>query len=122
MASSPCGKERLAVTRPGLRCLRDAEHQLIRRPRGAESENNFTESGRTMSYLERIFSRPAKLPSLADNVVQLARLTQDEVAGNRRVAMALAKDQVMSAKLLRLANAASYGSRGKVESLEQALT
>lgn len=75
-----------------------------------------------MSYLERIFSRPAKLPSLADNVVQLARLTQDEVAGNRRVAMALAKDQVMSAKLLRLANAASYGSRGKVESLEQALT
>jgi HD-like signal output (HDOD) protein len=75
-----------------------------------------------MSYLERIFSRPAKLPSLADNVVQLARLTQDEVAGNRRVAMALARDQVMSAKLLRLANAASYGSRGKVDSLEQALT
>ena len=74
-----------------------------------------------MSYLEKVFSKPAQLPTLPANVVELARLTQDEDAGARHVARTLGKDQTMSAKLLRLANAASYGAGGKVESLEQAI-
>lgn len=74
-----------------------------------------------MSYVEKVFGRPAQLPSLGDVVVELSKLTEDEDAGARRLAIALGKDQAMSAKLLRLANSASYGSRGKVDTIDRAI-
>lgn len=74
-----------------------------------------------MSDLSRVFSQAARLPQLPEVVLELDRLTRSDSSDTRQIAAVIAKDQVVAAKVMRLANSAFYGSKGNVGTLEHAV-
>ncbi|MBK9516151.1 MAG: HDOD domain-containing protein [Anaeromyxobacter sp.] len=68
----------------------------------------------------RILSSP-DLPSLPAVALRVLELCQEDEVNLAAIAAAVAPDPAISAKLLRLANSASFATRGKVASLSRAV-
>lgn len=74
-----------------------------------------------MSDLNRVFGQATRLPHLPEVVLELDRVTRSDGSDMRQIADVIAKDQVVAAKALRLANSAFYGSKGSVGTIEHAI-
>jgi putative nucleotidyltransferase with HDIG domain len=72
--------------------------------------------------LETLIAAIQDLPSLPAIVLELMRNLDDEEAGTHLLADKIAKDQALSAKVLRLANSSFYGMQRKVTTIQQAIT
>jgi HD-like signal output (HDOD) protein len=71
--------------------------------------------------LSRIFNGATKLPSVPKLVQELIESFQDEDAKIDDIAEKLAKDPVLTAKMLRMANSAQFGGRRKIASVNDAV-
>ena len=66
---------------------------------------------------DRVLKGVRNLPSLPTVVIELLQSMDNEDADTRQLAGKLARDQALSAKVLRVANSSFYGLRGKVDSI-----
>jgi HD-like signal output (HDOD) protein len=69
---------------------------------------------------ERVASCPA-LPTLPAVALEVLRLCQEDEVDLARIADAVRQDPAIAAKLLRIANSASFATRGKVTTLTRAI-
>jgi putative nucleotidyltransferase with HDIG domain len=76
----------------------------------------------TKLALDELIAAIQDLPSLPVVVLELMRNLDDEEAGTHLLADKIARDQALSAKVLRLANSSFYGMQRKVTSIQQAIT
>ena len=74
-----------------------------------------------MSDLSQFFAN-VKLPVISDVAHTLIKTLDDEDASSKAVAAIIARDPALTAKLLRLANSARFGSSRGVNSLDDAIT
>ena len=72
--------------------------------------------------LDKLIASIQDLPSLPAVVLELMHKLDDEDAGMRLLADKIAKDQALSAKVLRLANSSFYGMQSKVSTIQQSIT
>lgn len=75
-----------------------------------------------MSNLERIFKRPAALPTISTVVLDLYEMTKDSAVPLSSIVKNISADQVLAAKVLRTANSAYFGRSGSVSRLEDAIS
>jgi len=75
----------------------------------------------TNSQLETLVRQVRDLPALPTAVTQVLRLTEDPKAGAAEVARALASDQALAARSLKLANSAYYGVSRRVATISEAV-
>lgn len=75
-----------------------------------------------MTPLEKIFSQTQVLPTIPKVVHELIQSLNDEDADIGKLARSVSQDQVISARVLRLANSSYYGSSRKVASIDDAVT
>ena len=75
-----------------------------------------------MSNLERIFKRPAALPTIPAVVLDLYEMTKDSAVPLASIVKNISADQVLAAKVLRTANSAYFGRSGSVSRLEDAIS
>ena len=71
--------------------------------------------------LEGLIHQVRDLPALPAAVVRVMQLTDDPKAGMTDVARALASDQALAARVLKLANSAFYGSRRRISTVSEAV-
>jgi len=71
--------------------------------------------------LETLIRRVRDLPALPAAVVRVMQLTADPKAGMPDVARALASDQALAARVLKLANSAFYGSSRRISTVSEAV-
>ena len=64
----------------------------------------------------------ANLPTLPDVVLRINEIMDDPTAGSRQVGAEIAKDQVLSAKVLKLVNSGLYGFAKPISSIPHAVT
>ena len=76
----------------------------------------------TMRNLERIFKRPAALPTISTVVLDLYEITKDSAVPLSSIVKNISADQVLAAKVLRTANSAYFGRSGSVSRLEDAIS
>ena len=74
-----------------------------------------------MSNLDKIFNRPAALPTISKVVLELLEMLNDPDTPTTAIVRAIRKDQVLAAKVLRVANSSFYGRSGEVSSLDVAI-
>ncbi len=74
------------------------------------------------SGLETLVRQVRDLPALPAAVVRVMQLTDDPKAGTADVARAMASDQALAARVLRLANSAFYGSSRRISTVSEAVT
>ncbi|OON62818.1 histidine kinase [Massilia sp. KIM] len=67
------------------------------------------------------FFHDLKLPTISQVAHSLIATLDDEDASARSVAAIIARDPALTAKLMRLANSARFGSRGHVATLDEAI-
>lgn len=72
--------------------------------------------------LEALFDHPQALPSAPGVVQELINSFADEDVSTNEIARKIAADQVLSAKLLRLANSAHYHVSRSIGTVDQAVT
>jgi HD-like signal output (HDOD) protein len=72
--------------------------------------------------LEALFDQPQALPSAPGVVQELINSFADEDVSTNEIARKIAADQVLSAKLLRLANSAHYHSSRSIGTVDHAVT
>jgi putative nucleotidyltransferase with HDIG domain len=72
-------------------------------------------------YLEKKVSDLANLPTLPSVVGHVSRLVEDETSSADDIGEIISKDQVLSAKILRLVNSPVYGFPGRISSITHAL-
>jgi putative nucleotidyltransferase with HDIG domain len=70
---------------------------------------------------KRRVRRLKNLPTLPDIVVKITKLMENPDTSAPQVGALIGRDQVLSAKVLRLANSAFYGQSRKISSIDQAL-
>ena len=75
-----------------------------------------------MTPLEKIFSQTQVLPTIPKVVHELIQSLNNEDADIGKLARSVSQDQVISARVLRLANSSYYGSSRKVASIDDAVT
>jgi putative nucleotidyltransferase with HDIG domain len=75
-----------------------------------------------MKPLEKIFSQTQVLPTIPKVVHELIQSLNNEDADIGKLARSVSQDQVISARVLRLANSSYYGSSRKVASIDDAVT
>ena len=75
-----------------------------------------------MRNLERIFKRPAALPTISTVVLDLYEMTKDSAVPLSSIVKNISADQVLAAKVLRTANSAYFGRSGTVSRLEDAIS
>jgi len=71
--------------------------------------------------LEALIRQVRDLPALPAAVVRVMHLTDDPKAGMADVARALASDQALAARVLKLANSAFYGSSRRISTVSEAV-
>lgn len=71
--------------------------------------------------LETLVRQVRDLPALPDAVTRVMRLTNDPRAGASDVARALASDQALTARILKLANSAFYGGTRRIGTVSEAV-
>lgn len=69
-----------------------------------------------------VFFQSVKLPVMSEVAHSLIRTLNDEYASGPQVAAIIAKDSALTAKLLRLANSASFGLSRKVSTVDDAIS
>lgn len=69
-----------------------------------------------------VFLQSVKLPVMSEVAHALIRTLNDEDASNEQVAAIIAKDAALTARLLRLANSASFGLSRRVATLDDAIS
>lgn len=74
-----------------------------------------------MSDLNAFFEN-VKLPVISDVAHQLIKTLDDENASARAISAIIARDPALTAKLMRLANSARFGSSRNVSSVDDAIT
>lgn len=72
--------------------------------------------------LETLVRQVRDLPALPAAVVRVMQLTDDPKAGTADVARALASDQALAVRVLKLANSAFYGSSRRISTVSEAVT
>ena len=84
---------------------------------------NMATGGEASMPLDRdgVLKGVRNLPSLPAVVIELLQSMEDDDADTRQLAGILARDQALSAKVLRVANSSFYGLQGKVESIGDAI-
>lgn len=70
---------------------------------------------------EMVLKGVRNLPSLPAVVIELLQSMDDDDADTRQLAIKLAHDQALAAKVLRVANSSFYGLQGKVDSIGDAI-
>ena len=68
------------------------------------------------------FFQDVKLPTISEVAHALIATLDDEDASSKSVATIIARDPALTAKLMRLANSARFGSRGAVGTLDEAIS
>jgi HD-like signal output (HDOD) protein len=68
------------------------------------------------------FFEDVKLPTISEVAHALIATLDDEDASAKKVATVIARDPALTAKLMRLANSARFGSRRNVSSLDEAIS
>ena len=71
--------------------------------------------------LQTLVRQVRDLPALPAAVVRVMQLTDDPKAGTADVARALASDQALAARVLKLANSAFYGSSRRISTVSEAV-
>ncbi len=71
--------------------------------------------------LQTLARRVRDLPALPAAVVRVMQLTDDPKAGTADVARALASDQALAARVLKLANSAFYGASRRISTVSEAV-
>jgi HD-like signal output (HDOD) protein len=71
--------------------------------------------------LDEIVARTPDLPSLPAAAMQVMRIADSSTSSASEIAIAISRDQALSARVLRLANSAYYGLSRKVGSLQDAV-
>jgi len=71
--------------------------------------------------LEALVRRVRDLPALPAAVVRVMHLADDPKAGTADVARALASDQALAARVLKLANSAFYGSTRRISTVSESV-
>ena len=79
------------------------------------------EQEKNTEQLQALASRVRDLPALPDTVVRVIHLTDDPKAGVTDIAKALAADQALAARVLKLANSAFYGSSRRIATVSDAV-
>ncbi len=74
-----------------------------------------------LGHLNVILSRASTMPVLPTVVTQVMELADNPNAGTRDFERVIARDTVLSAKILRTANSSYYGGDGNISSLQRAL-
>ncbi|MDQ5916729.1 MAG: hypothetical protein QG584_2623 [Pseudomonadota bacterium] len=79
--------------------------------------------GETSMQLDRdtVLKGVRNLPSLPTVVIELLQSMDNDDADTRELASKLARDQALTAKVLRVANSSFYGLQGKVDSIGDAI-
>ncbi|MDQ5945995.1 MAG: hypothetical protein QG619_1418, partial [Pseudomonadota bacterium] len=79
--------------------------------------------GETSMQLDRdtVLKGVRNLPSLPTVVIELLQSMDNDDADTRELAGKLARDQALTAKVLRVANSSFYGLQGKVDSIGDAI-
>ncbi|HEY3431406.1 MAG TPA: HDOD domain-containing protein [Rhodocyclaceae bacterium] len=72
--------------------------------------------------VEKMFASATSLPQIPKVVQEVINHLKDEDVDFSRLADKVRQDQVISAKVLRLANSSYYGASGKVATIEDAIT
>ena len=75
----------------------------------------------TSEQLQRKVAGLNNLPTLPSVVRNLSRLVEDQKSSAADIGELIAKDQVISAKILRLVNSPAYGFPGRISSITHAL-
>ncbi len=75
-----------------------------------------------MNAIDMLFGNATLLPQIPKVVQELIDSLKDEDVDLAQLASKVKQDQVISAKVLRLANSSYYGSKGKVGSIDEAIT
>lgn len=75
-----------------------------------------------MTNLERIFKRPAALPTISTVVLDLYELTKDPTVPLSSIVRIISANQVLAAKVLRTANSAFFGRSGSVSRIADAIS
>jgi HD-like signal output (HDOD) protein len=80
-------------------------------------------NGDTSMQLDRdsVLKGVRNLPSLPSVVIELLQSMDNDDADTRELASKLARDQALTAKVLRVANSSFYGLQGKVDSIGDAI-
>ncbi|MGI4790005.1 MAG: HDOD domain-containing protein [Janthinobacterium lividum] len=71
--------------------------------------------------LDALVRQVRDLPALPDTVIRVMHLTDDPKTGTSDVAKALASDQALAARVLKLANSAFYGSSRRISTVSDAV-
>ena len=82
---------------------------------------NQAENPVTPKRLDDLVRQVRDLPALPASVIRVIQLTDDPKAGLSDVARALASDQGLAARVLRLANSAFYGSARRIGTVSEAV-
>jgi len=72
------------------------------------------------NVLARI-DRITNLPTIPHVLLEINRMLQDNVVSNKKMQEVIEKDQVVTAKLLKLVNSSFYGFRSKIVDISQAI-
>jgi putative nucleotidyltransferase with HDIG domain len=72
--------------------------------------------------VENMFAQAAQLPQIPKVVQEVINSLNNDDIDISSLAQQVRQDQVISAKILRLANSSFYGGRGKVSSIDDAVT
>ncbi len=75
-----------------------------------------------MNAINKLFENAASLPQMPKVVQELIDSLKDDDVDLAKLAAKVKQDQVISAKVLRLANSSYYGSKGKVGTIDDAIT
>jgi len=76
---------------------------------------------RTPRFIDDVAAGRVELPTIPRVVQQVIAALRDPDADSRRIAGALSQDPILSAKVLRVANSAHYGSQRSMTSIEAAV-
>ena len=76
---------------------------------------------RIRQFRERV-ENAANLPTLPDVVLRINEIIESPATGGRQVGAEIAKDQVLSAKVLKLVNSGLYGFAKPISSIPHAVT